>query len=155
MLKRLARSSVLLRVDGGTPAREAPISLTEIGLRVSRLIEERFEGDRPRAEQACAAQAARALGIRDLRSWSAEERTAFRRLSPLVVLIPDLSAWTAEERRGLVRILRAKGSRQEASYARLIGRHVRLRRALEALSRPVRRAPFSGRRRSRRAGSRA
>ena len=135
MLKRLARSNGILHLDAERQGRGEEISLTRIGLRVSRFVEERFGGDRQRAERVCAAEVLRTLGIPDLPRWSESERTAFQRLSPLVRILPRLSALKPAEKQDLARVLRAKGSLREARYARLAGRNEALRRALTLLSR--------------------
>jgi hypothetical protein len=132
-LERLARSHVVLHLDDSTATAASGISLTKIGLAVSRLIEERFEGDRAAAEEVCAREIARELGAAGWRRWPVAERTAFVHLSPLIRLLPGLAVWPREEQRTLIAILRAKGSPAEATYARLVMRAPRLRRALERI----------------------
>ncbi|MBI4700074.1 MAG: hypothetical protein HY744_02730 [Deltaproteobacteria bacterium] len=130
LLRRLARSNVVLSLDGRGPEAWQEISLTEVGLAVTRFIEERCGGDRARAEAACAPRAAALLGLASPRGWPAAERAAFTRLSPLVLLLPGLADWPAADRRALGRLLRAKGAPQEAGYARLAVKYERLHRAL-------------------------
>jgi hypothetical protein len=134
MLKRLARSHVILHLDGRGGPPEADLPLTAVSLAVTRLIEERFAGDRAAAESCCAAEVARALGDARPESWPEPERAAFSRLSPLVLLLPGLERWTAPERRDLGRIMRAKGATCEADYARRVMRHPKLRKALLRLA---------------------
>ncbi len=133
MLKRLARSNVAFAPDGALPSAEREISLTRIGLAVSRSIEERFAGDKRQAERVCAGEAAKILGASGRGEWSADERAAFARLSPLVVILPGIEGWPARDRRALIRLLRAKGSRLEGTYAILACGNARFQGALEAL----------------------
>lgn len=132
MLRRLARSNVILNLDRSRSETPRSISLTAVGLAVTRMVEDRFAGDRQRAERVCSRELAGILGIAGLGRWPEEERAAFRRLSPLGVLLPGLREWSAADRGALARILRSKGSAQEADYARRVMRHVRLRSALES-----------------------
>jgi hypothetical protein len=118
VLKRLARSNVILRLDDGACGGAQGISLTGIGLAVSRLIEERFDGDCAKAQRVCAGEAARSLGLGSLGGWSKGEREAFARLSPLIRLIPGLRSWPRAERERLIDLVRAKGAKAEADYAR-------------------------------------
>jgi hypothetical protein len=134
-LKRLARSNVVLHLDDLQATTASAISLTGIGLAVSRLIEGRFGGDRAAAETVCAREVARDLGAAGSRGWPPNERAAFLHLSPLIRLVPHLAAWPREEKRALIAILRAKGAAAEADYARLVLRAPRLRRALERIGR--------------------
>jgi hypothetical protein len=45
-------------------------------------------------------------------------------------LISDLGRWSVEEKRGLVKVIQAKASADEARYLRLMQKHPRLRRAI-------------------------
>ena len=136
LLRRLVCSDAIFCLDSKEPADRTELSLKRIGLRVSRHIEERFLGDRDQAERVCSKEVARILQVRDLARWDQNERAAFRRLSPLVTILPGLRGWRSSEKRSLARILRWKGSQREARHAREAIGHVRLRQALEALSRP-------------------
>ena len=106
------------------------ISLGHIGLRVSRWVAERFGADRERATRACAREAARLLGVRSTKRWTAGERLTWRRWSPLMLALPGIESWTGPEKRALAGIVRAKGGRRESDYVPLFNRHRRLRRAL-------------------------
>lgn len=133
-LIRLARSDMRWSVDPDRSGVAGAIDLGAVGLKVSRAIEERFGGDRARAEVESLRSALRLLRVGDWDRWSAEERQSLRRWSPLVVALPGIRTWREEERRGLAAVLRAKGSLREARYARMAAEHPRLRRALERLS---------------------
>ncbi len=135
ILKRLARSNTILCVDDGPSSRSYEISITKIGLRVSRWIEERFQGDREQAEADCSRELIGTLGIRRFANLRASEQAAFRRLSPLIALLPGLTDWTADEKRSLARLLIDKGKPAEAAFARGMANHGRLHRAFAELSR--------------------
>ena len=112
--------------------------LTLPGSRQSDLFEERWietssmlatkvlgaAGGRTRKVSAnrVAAGLARDLGIRSFANWSAPERTAFRRIAPIVASVSP-ERWSADARRGMCELLRAKGGDCEAKYARLLGQH--------------------------------
>jgi len=66
-------------------------------------------------------------------SWAPLEKAAFENLAFVLADVPGLRAWTREEREDLVRIIRAKGKRDEMLYLHLTQRHGRLRKALLTL----------------------
>jgi hypothetical protein len=106
-----------------------------IGLRVATLLAQRHGADREAGLRETTRDASGLLGVAgELRRWSADEREAFTRWSPLVLLLPGLPRWSASERRGLVNVIRAKGRRRESDYARLFDAHSRLRRAVVSLA---------------------
>jgi hypothetical protein len=143
VLKRLAEAEVYLTLPGGDPEPEKRLRASQVGVLVTRRIAQDFEGDRLRAAREAAARVSRALGVVRWRSWPADERRAFERLSMVAALIPDLDRWSAPDRRALVRILRAKGGPSELPYIQLLHGHRRLQlslRALVAASRAVERA---------------
>ncbi|MFN8549266.1 MAG: hypothetical protein U0527_15150 [Candidatus Eisenbacteria bacterium] len=90
--------------------------LGEIGLAITRWIAERWEGDRERALRWAEREAQKRLGLRAVSRDREAEREAFRRLAPLVALIPDWRDWSTEERNRLARLVRAKGSARESEY---------------------------------------
>ena len=133
-LARLARTNVYY--DSG-PARDDIIGVLPLpaaGLAVSRGIAGRFGSDRERAERTLAAEMARLLGVRSQRGWSAGERLAWRRWSPLVAALPEVARWSAADRRDLVGVIRAKGGRRESDFALRFDRHRRLREAVRRLA---------------------
>jgi hypothetical protein len=73
------------------------------------------------------------LGLRSLRGWSAGERRAWQRWSPLVHLLGVVD-WSAAERQALIEIVRAKGGRRESEFVLRFDRHRRLRQAIRALA---------------------
>lgn len=111
MLKRLARSDLVLCLDGSPVERFRDVSVRSVGLAVTRLIEQRYGGDRRRAQDALAARVSRALGV-EVRG----------RLVPVAALIPDLARWPATDRRQLAAALLAKEARREGPYVRALRR---------------------------------
>src|SRR3972149_398649 len=73
----------------------------------------RAGADRERALKECSSEAMRRLGLRSLHGFTANERLAWTRWSPLVVTIHDLQRWRAAEKRALIHVIRAKGGRRE------------------------------------------
>ena len=67
--------------------------------------------------------------------WSADERSAFHRWAPVVLLLPGLERWSADERRGLAAVIRAKGGLRESDFVQLFDAHPRLPGALAKLAR--------------------
>ena len=66
-------------------------------------------------------------------SWTPLEKAAFENFALVLADLPGLPAWTREEKEDLVRIIRAKGKRDEMLYLHLMQRHGRLRKALLTL----------------------
>jgi hypothetical protein len=133
-LKRLAAAEVFLTLPGGHPAPERRLRATDVSALVARYIAREFRGDRARAARDSAQRVARALGAQRHAAWPPAERRAFERMSLVAALIPDLSRWSPADRRGLVSVMRAKGSGREMDYARRLDGHRRLLRSLEDLA---------------------
>jgi hypothetical protein len=119
MLKRLARSDLVLCLDGTPAARFREVDVKRVGLAVTRLIERRFAGDRRRALKALGARVERALSVR-----------APGRLVPVAALIPDLARWSAPERRRLAAAVVAKEGRREGPYVLALRRAAEFKRFL-------------------------
>jgi hypothetical protein len=138
VLRHLARSEMFLSLGGTAADPTVRVSAARVAAAVTRHIARSFGGDRSAATREAAARAARLLDARRWRRWPPEERRAFERLSLVAAVIPDLERWPAAERRALARIFRAKGGRSELTYLRLLERHRRFRRSLEAITRSAR-----------------
>lgn len=110
------------------------ISLENIGLAVSSYLARRFGSDRELAMQVCAREAARLLGVRSFRGFTAGERLAWERWSPLILALPGVERWTREEKRALAKVVRSKGGRRESDYVHLFDAHRKLRQALLKLA---------------------
>lgn len=135
-LERIVPFPMLLSL--GRRARRDPIEalrLDRIGLAVTREITSRFGTDRERAARVCADEAASLVGLPDWRRLPPGERTAWKRWSPLVAVLPGVRAWTAAERRALAVVIRAKGGLRESEFVQFFDAHTKLRTAVVALSR--------------------
>jgi hypothetical protein len=133
-LQKLSSEPVFLYLHRAKQDVLAKIPTEEVGLRISRLLADRFGADREKAVRMLSGEAAKLLGIRSKRSWSTGERLAWERWSPLIVMLPGISRWRPEEKRTLVRVVRAKGGRRESDYVTLFDKHRRLRRAILKLA---------------------
>ena len=67
------------------------------------------------------------LGIRSA-GWNEVQLHVLSDFAVVLALIPDLNSWSKNEKESLVKIIRAKADRDEASYLILMQRHARLRR---------------------------
>jgi hypothetical protein len=110
------------------------LSLGNIGLQISRLLARRFGAERERGMRACAREAAQLVGQRSFDGWSAGERLAWERWSPLLLALDGVERWPAGDRRALVQVVKAKGGRRESDFVRLFDGHRRLRRAVFTLA---------------------
>jgi hypothetical protein len=128
LLRRLAQRNMLYdaeRSGGGWDH----FHIRRIGLAVGRRTASEFGGDAARARRVAAGRVARRLGV-DLGGWTPEGRRAFESLALVLDLVPELPRWTREEKDGAVRVLRAKSSRDETRYLRLMRRHGKMRAAM-------------------------
>jgi hypothetical protein len=124
-LKRLARSDLVLCLDGTPVERFRDVEVARVGLAVTRAIE-RQGGDRERAVAAMARRVGRLLGI-------APSRAARLRMTPVAALIPDLARWPTPDRRALASLLLAKEGRLERGYVRAMLRAPHFERLLRGL----------------------
>jgi hypothetical protein len=134
-LRRLADSGLYLYLDKPRDDVIGRLSTGNVGLAVTRYITQRFGYDRRQAEKQCAQEAAKLLGVRSRRGFSAGERLAWARWSPLILVLPGVSRWPREDKRALVEVVRAKGGLRESDYLARFDRHRRLRRAIVELAR--------------------
>ena len=111
------------------------VPMERIALAVTDSVARRFGSARARGARVLAREAAERLGLHDLRRWSRDERRAWERWSPILLLLEGLERWSAADRRALVRVVRAKGGRRETDYLALFERHAPLKRALLRLAR--------------------
>ena len=125
MLKKLARSDMVLALDGANVERWRDIEVKRAGLAVTREIERRFGGDRRRAVAVMASRVARSLGVPRI-------KTAQPRLAPVAFLIGDLARWSEPDKRRLAAALLAKEGRREGTYARAMLRAGRFLKFLHA-----------------------
>ena len=62
------------------------------------------------------------LGMHSAHSWTAKEKSGFHLIAPFVAAAGPAN-WPAESKQSMKKILRAKGGRDEAEFARLLAEH--------------------------------
>ena len=122
-LRLLAKSDMVLCLDGTPVERFHDVQVKRIGLALTRTIEHRFGGDRERAVRTMAVRVGRVLGV-------APARLERARMTPVAALIGDLARWSPGERRQLAAVLLAKEARREGAYVRALLRARRFDRFL-------------------------
>ncbi len=128
-LRALAGSHLLFDFDRARRPELLPLAAP--GLRVSERLAARAPEGRERVLVQCSRDAMELCGLRSLRGFSAGERLAWQRWSPVVAFaIPGVSRWSLAERRALARVIRAKGGRDEAEFLARFAAHPKLGRAL-------------------------
>jgi len=120
VLRRLARSDMLLATDGTPPEAFVDVDVRRVGFAVTRAVRLRGGGDRARAVADAGRRVARALGA----------AAVPERLAPVADLVPDLRDWEPAERRALLGVLRAKALPRERPFVLAMQRHARWRRWL-------------------------
>jgi hypothetical protein len=133
-LEKLASEPVFFSLEKGKRDILGAWPGGNIGLRIASYVAARFGSDRERASLVLEREAAKLLGVRSRRGFSAGERLAWRRFSPLVMTLPGVEKWTGSEKRALARVVRAKGGRREADFVRSFDAHRKLRRAVWRLA---------------------
>ena len=133
-LQKLSSEPVFLYPDQKKQKVHVKIPLENVGLRISRLLADRYGANREKAVHKLSLEAKKLLGVRTQRSWTAGEHLAWERWSPLIVMLPGISGWRPQEKRALVQVVRAKGGRRESDYLMLFNKHQRLQRALLKLA---------------------
>jgi hypothetical protein len=113
MLRRLAERHLFFDLDPSSPHPLVP--LPALGLRAGAALSRRAGSDRERAVDQSSAELMQRCGLASLRGFSGDEREAWRRMAPLLVLL-DLDRWRPHERRALVHVVRAKGGRSERDF---------------------------------------
>jgi hypothetical protein len=119
---------------GLSPGALSPARASE---QVTRLLARRYSAARERGIAESSREAAALCGIRSFVGWSAGERLAWERWSPLLLAVPGFAAWSASDRRAAGEIAHAKGGTREADYLRKLSSHAKFRRALLRILRPV------------------
>ena len=132
-LRRMAVEYAYLHLDAPRDDVVGRVPYGNIALAVTRYVRDRFDADRERARRICSRDAARLLGVSP-RSWSVDEREAWSRWAPLVMVLPGVASWTPRHRAALAQVIRAKGSRRESDYVRRHNAHALLRRSLAELA---------------------
>jgi hypothetical protein len=133
-LNKLASENMYLYLKRSRKDILGEISLGSVGLQITRTLADRFGADREAAVRACTGDAARLLGVRSFRGFTAGEKLAWERWSPLIMSLPGVKEWSAADKRALVQVVRAKGGERESRFVELFDRHRRLRAAILKLS---------------------
>jgi hypothetical protein len=133
ILKTLSKGHVIYELPGASAGDWDRFRIRNLGLAVGRRAASEFNGNLEAMRASSIKEVARALAVQ-LESLDEPTRRAFDNLAPVLALIPDLARWTDEEKRSLQEIIRAKMSRNETRYARLLQRHKHLRDAIIRLS---------------------
>lgn len=133
-LRRLAAHNVYW--SAGRPRNDVIgiFAIGNVGLAVTDYLAKRFGADRERGERVCAEEAAELCGAKSWRKWDDGERIAWRRWSPLLLVLPGVANWSVAERQALGEVARSKGGRRESDYVRRLDAHTKLRAALRALA---------------------
>jgi hypothetical protein len=137
VLKRLTVCKLALDVQPRRRGAAGAPDLADVSLAATRIIGERFDGDRSAARRWARRRLAALAGAGGRERWLPEERDAFERLGLLAAMAPDLPHWPADDQRALVGLLRAKGGPRERDYAMRVQKHARLRAALHDLAASV------------------
>jgi len=139
VLKRLSHTDVKLHVDPLLQARYTEPPLVDLAYAITHWYTRVADGDREGGHATAVSQAARVLGLGNLRGWSASDRTALERWAPLLVQLPGWAKWSAQDKAHLVAIVRAKGGGWERDYVRLCQTHPLLLAGFRKIARGVRR----------------
>jgi hypothetical protein len=134
-LRALASQHVFFDLD---PVRSHPLPpLATLGMRVGNFLSQRAGGDRERALRDCASEALQQCGLDSLRGFGSDQKVAWQRWAPLVVMLKP-NTWTEAERRALADVIRAKGGRSEREFVSLYAAHPRLDTAIHDLGQRAR-----------------
>lgn len=133
VLKQLATEDVFLSLNGQRDDVLGVLKLENVGMKITDLFARRFGSQREQGEEVLAADAAECLNVKSFRGWSAAEKLAWRRWSPLVALL-DVAEWPAADQQALAQLVRAKGGRRELDYLYHFEEHSLLKKAVVELS---------------------
>lgn len=101
------------------------------GLLTTRELAKTDVRSRSASHRKLAGRLASELRIHSMAKWSAQERSWFTRLCP-VVAATNPGKWPAAEQMTLVSLMRAKGGKSELDFARRFGRHQAFFKALKS-----------------------
>ena len=139
--RRRARSTAAGRGPRGRGSRRTRVQelqgllpLWNVSLGITDQLAARFGAERERGLRECSVAAARLLGLRSMRDFTAGERQAWERWSPLIMALPEVERWHAADRRALARVVRAKGGRRDSDFVHLFDSHRPLRSAILRLA---------------------
>ncbi|MCA8941418.1 MAG: hypothetical protein KDB80_02560, partial [Planctomycetes bacterium] len=133
-LNELASAYMFLQLDGERKEVLGNVSIGNIGLQVTRLLADRFGAEREAGLDVCEDEAAHLLGVRSTKSFTPGERIAWRRWSPLALVLPGVARWTQRQKTALAKVMRAKGGPAESKFVELFDAHPKLRAAMLQLA---------------------
>ncbi|MHC5109571.1 MAG: hypothetical protein ACYTHJ_06800 [Planctomycetota bacterium] len=129
-LRTLSRSDFVLRLPGSRQSEFfAEDHLCGCSRGATRLINSIGAPTGSEATRILSRRALALLGTDDA-SWTREERTAFRRMSPLVLLVEDLARWPRTVKTSLAALMRSQGRTATREYVNRLRTHERLRTGL-------------------------
>ena len=134
-LKKLALSDMVINLGSERRKPYQELRVADIGMAVTRMIAQRFDGEGVKAERSALRKIKKALGNPGLGQWNRSEKLQFARFSTLLAVIPDLADWKAIEKQRLLKIIRAKAAEEEKNYVGLLQSHSIFKTALEKISR--------------------
>jgi len=123
-LRKLASGHMLFEIPSGKGGWDK-FQIRNIGLAIQKRMAHEFHGDAQKIRVHSENLVARSLGLRP-RDWSEGERSALKIFAPLLAMMP-IESWEPADRQLAARIIRAKGSGDEALYLKLMQKHSRLR----------------------------
>jgi len=128
-LRRLAAGHMLFdlsetSVRGGNDDWDR-FQIRNVGLAVQKRTAREFDGDARKIRSHSVDFVERSLGVRT-HDWPEGERAALENLALLLAMAP-IDSWESSDKQLVARIIRAKGSSDEALYLKLMQKHVPLR----------------------------
>lgn len=119
VLRQLAEGSMIFELDSRSEGDWDNFSVRKIGLTVQRRIAAEFRSDPGAFRKATANKISQVVGL--------EPGKLEVSLAPALAMIDDLDQWTDKQKRLIRQILRAKASKDEARYLKLMQQHKLLR----------------------------
>ena len=129
-LRRLATGHLIFEIPDERARTGAwdRFQIRNVGLAVQRRMAREFSGDAQKIRSHSADLVARILGLRT-RDWSEGERSALENLA-LLLAMTRIDHWESSDKQLTARIIKAKGSGDEALYLKLTQKHSPLRAAV-------------------------
>jgi hypothetical protein len=128
-LRRLAAGHMLFELSETrvTPGRGGwnRFQVRNLGLAIQKRMAREFDGDAQRIRAHSVDFVTRSLGLRT-RDWSESEDSALENLA-LLLAMTEIDRWESSDKKIAARIIRAKGSGDEALYLKLMQKHSPLR----------------------------
>ncbi len=129
VLRRLAAGHMLFNLSETTgPDGKGDwdrFQIRNVGLAVQKLMAREFDGDARKIRSHSVDFVERSLGFRT-NDWPEGERVALENLALVLAMVP-IDSWESSDKQLVARIIRAKGSGDEALYLKLMQKHAPLR----------------------------